>query len=290
MTKKGKTILVSAIGGVLVLGGIGALTDKGSDKTNLPNSSNSSISTTTDSDLNSSENNIISSTELEIPSRDTATGKSDKSIDGIIQIKTATVPNDKTGNWRYSAYSESDLDISEYALSYYDEYFTSDKEIHAVVNFAAKTTTKISCSDGMLFVTVHKYVDGEEHDADLMFSGDVISDYIVYADNGDIESLDMPEPAPSESETETSTSTETKPQSTVSEVTTPTKPTETSSSTMSVTPPKEITYVLNTATHKVHKLNCRDVDKIDPENYATTTNLQNAINNGYTACGHCRPF
>ena len=169
MTKKGKTILVSTISGVLLLGGIGTLTDKDSNKTNLPNNSNTSISTTTDSVFNSSKNNIISSTESEI------------------------------------------------------------------------------------------------------------------------QSLDVPEPAPSESEAETSTSTETKPPSTVSAAT-PTKPTETSSSTVSVTPPKEITYVLNTSTHKVHKLHCRDVGKIAPENYATTTNSQGAKSNGYTACGHCKPF
>lgn len=49
-------------------------------------------------------------------------------------------------------------------------------------------------------------------------------------------------------------------------------------------------YVLNTHTLKVHFASCNDVAKIKPENYATTTDLQSAINGGYTACGHCHPF
>lgn len=162
--------------------------------------------------------------ESEIPPRDTATGKSDKSVDGLITIKATSVRNDKTGNWRYSAFSESGLDISEYALSYYNEYFESDNEIHAVVNFADKTTTRISYTSEMLFVTVLEYVDGEEHDAALLFSGDVIGDYIVYTDNGDIEALDTPVPAESESVLPEEASEVTPPATTTAAVTTTTAP------------------------------------------------------------------
>lgn len=51
-----------------------------------------------------------------------------------------------------------------------------------------------------------------------------------------------------------------------------------------------IKYVLNTNSHKVHKPTCKDVKKIKPENYSTTTNLEWAKSHGYTACGHCKPF
>lgn len=48
-------------------------------------------------------------------------------------------------------------------------------------------------------------------------------------------------------------------------------------------------YVLNTSTMKVHRGNCSQVSRISPENYATTTDLEWAFNNGYTACGKCKP-
>jgi hypothetical protein len=57
------------------------------------------------------------------------------------------------------------------------------------VNFYNNTTTKIQYLSGNLFVTVHEYVKGEEHDANLMFSGTVLQDFIVYLDNGDIEQI-----------------------------------------------------------------------------------------------------
>lgn len=46
-------------------------------------------------------------------------------------------------------------------------------------------------------------------------------------------------------------------------------------------------YVLNTSTLKIHRSSCKDVKKIAPENYSTTTDFDKAISNGYTTCGHC---
>ena len=209
--------------------------------------------------------------------RETASGKSDKSVEDIMTIEAVSVRNDKTGNWKYSGFSESGLDISEYALSYYKEYFEADDEIHAVINFADKTTARISCGSEMLFVTVYEYVDGEEHDADLIFSGNIISDYIVYTDNGDIEVVDIPQP-----ETVTAPP-ETTPITTV----TTTAATTTTSVTTAATTPNVITYVLNTGTKKIHRNSCRDVAKIASHNYATTTDFDKALSDGYTTCGHC---
>ena len=42
---------------------------------------------------------------------------------------------------------------------------------------------------GNLYVSEYEYVDGEEHDAKIMFSGTHLLDYIVYIDNGDIEKV-----------------------------------------------------------------------------------------------------
>lgn len=294
MTKKAK-ITIGVVGGVLLLGGIGSLsnnTDKNSTSSPTSNiSSYSSIYSSTP--LNSSDTN-----QAEIPEpRETAIGKSDKSVDGLITIKATTVRNDKTGNWRYSGFSESRVDISEYALSYYNEYFESDKEIHAVINFANKTTTRISCFGEMLFVTVLKYVEKEEHDANIMFSGEVIKDYIVYTDNGDIEDITEPEtPNSSTSEPVSSVSSIEPPQSSTESApesistSTATTPPATTPPPISSSKPQTTMYVLNTKRKVVHVPSCRDVDKIADENYSTTSDIGWAKSNGYKSCGHCNPY
>ena len=91
-----------------------------------------------------------------------------------------------TGKWRYATIS-NDVDIQDYVLSYYKEYFKSDDEVHAIINFANKTTTRINCGGDRLLISVLDYVDGEEHDAKKMFGGTPLESYCVYLDNGDIE-------------------------------------------------------------------------------------------------------
>lgn len=50
----------------------------------------------------------------------------------------------------------------------------------------------------------------------------------------------------------------------------------------------EITYVLNTNTHKIHHPNCKSVAKIKAENYATTNkSVDELLEEGYTKCGNC---
>lgn len=243
MTKKAK-IIIGVVGGVLLLGGIGSLSNnKDKNSTSSPTSNiNSYSSINSSTPLNSSDTN-----QAEIPEpRETAIGKSDKDIETLTPNPTIAKPvnNDKTGNWRYAGFGNSNINFSEYALSYYNTRFESDKEIHAVINFTDNTTTRISYTGGILFVTVLEYVKGEEADATLMFSGKVIKDYIVYTDNGDIEDITEPEdPNSSTSESVSSvssveppkSSTESAPQSSTSQVvqSTPTQ------SAPTVTPPTE---------------------------------------------------
>ena len=112
-----------------------------------------------------------------------------KNIDDIgAYFSVSDVRNDVTGNWRISTIAEN-VDIQEYALSYYKEYFKDDKEIHAIVNFNCKTTTKISVIGNTLDVSIYDYVDGEEHDAKLLFSGTLLKEYSVNMDNGSIEEI-----------------------------------------------------------------------------------------------------
>ena len=50
-----------------------------------------------------------------------------------------------------------------------------------------------------------------------------------------------------------------------------------------------VTYVLNTNTKKIHYPSCSSVEKIKPENYATTDDYNSAIAQGYVPCKKCEP-
>lgn len=105
-----------------------------------------------------------------------------------ISFVVTNVPNDVTGNWRIASIAEN-IEMQDYALDYYKEYFKSDDEIHAIVNFNYKTTTKISVMGNLLDVSVYEYVDKEEHDAKLLFSGKLLKEYHVNKDTGEIEEI-----------------------------------------------------------------------------------------------------
>lgn len=108
-------------------------------------------------------------------------------LDGI-SFRADKVRNDTTGNWRISLIAEN-IDMSEYALDYYKQYFTDDSEIHFIVNFNYNTTTKIMVMDGDLDVTVQEYVSKEEHDAKVLGSGAVLAEYFVNIETGEIEKV-----------------------------------------------------------------------------------------------------
>lgn len=105
-----------------------------------------------------------------------------------ISFMVGKVNNDVTGNWRIATIAEN-IEMQDYALDYYKEHFKSDVEIHAIVNFNYKTTTKISVMGNLLDVSVYEYVDKEEHDAKLLFSGTLLKEYHVNIDNGEIEEI-----------------------------------------------------------------------------------------------------
>ncbi|MGN0162700.1 MAG: hypothetical protein ACI4EA_03830 [Candidatus Ornithomonoglobus sp.] len=130
---------------------------------------------------------IPTSAIVEIPHRDGMIGISNKDISSLnSHFSVSSVRNDKTGHWKISSIA-SNIQFEEYAASYYDRYFTDDKQIHFIVNFALKTTSVVSCFGNILDVTVHEYIDGEEHDANILGGGTVLAEYFVYLDNGDIE-------------------------------------------------------------------------------------------------------
>lgn len=57
--------------------------------------------------------------------------------------------------------------------------FSSPEEIHGVWNATLGTTTCIKAMSGLLFVDTYEYVDGEEHDAKILFSGTLLDSKIV---------------------------------------------------------------------------------------------------------------
>lgn len=118
-------------------------------------------------------------------------GVSDKDIfdvGGPVKFKRSDVRNDVTGNWRISIIDEN-IDIADYALSYYKKLFYNDSEIHAIVNFNYNTTTCITYLSGLLFVDTYDHVRGEEYDANILFSGTHLKQIIIYTDNGDMEKV-----------------------------------------------------------------------------------------------------
>lgn len=108
-------------------------------------------------------------------------------LDGI-SFRADKVRNDTTGNWRISLIAEN-IDMSEYALDYYKQYFADDSEIHFIVNFNYNTTTKIMVMGDDLDVTVQEYVAKEEHDAKILGSGTVLAEYFVNIETGEIEKV-----------------------------------------------------------------------------------------------------
>lgn len=98
------------------------------------------------------------------------------------------VRNDVTGNWRLSEYSSSES-LEAFALDYYNAYFENDKEIHAVINMTNKVTGKISAMGDTITVTLHEYINGEEHDAKELFGGAVLKEYWITKSTGEIEEI-----------------------------------------------------------------------------------------------------
>lgn len=111
-----------------------------------------------------------------------------------IDFVVSDVRNDVTGKWRKCLIAEN-VEPKDYALDYYKENFKSDDEIHAIVNFNYKTTTKLSVMDNLLAVTIYEYVDKEEHDAKLLFRGMMLDEYFIDIDSGKIINIQENAPA-----------------------------------------------------------------------------------------------
>lgn len=109
------------------------------------------------------------------------------------------VRNDVTGNWRLAEYAASEP-FENFALDYYKAYVENDKEVHAVINMTVDVTYSLTASSvdmGYLFVRALDYVEGEEHDAKTLFTGDELGKFEIDTKTGKIEKI-----VPDETESE----------------------------------------------------------------------------------------
>lgn len=171
--------------GILLLAAAALLTAcSGSVSSSASSSASSSTTASASSEAVSSETTAVSeSAAFETES----IAAEPSALDGI-KFTVSKVRKDNTGNWRVSCIAEN-IDMSQYALDYYNRYFTDDSEIHFIVNFNYNTTTKIMVSGDQLDVTVQDYVSKEEHDANVLGSGTVLAEYLVDKDTGEIEQI-----------------------------------------------------------------------------------------------------
>lgn len=207
-------------------------------------------------------------------------------VNGIEFWFSDSVINDETGKWKISTMSNM-ADITEYAAGYYQKLFSSDDEIHAIVNYAANTTGSISMQqDGTLNVSVYEHVDGEEHDAKSLFGGMLLAEYKINPETGEIQTNNQETPAASaEQDTQTAQDTQTTQNTqTVQGENTNNFNTYDNSEQQNTAD----AYVLNTESKVLHRPTCSVVPKIAPQNYDTSSSiLSDLISQGYTVCGNC---
>lgn len=157
------------------------------DTSDMQSNPDTTTQQTTQSETSTTESTTKATTTAETTTKPTtqATTKSKLETEGI-SFHISNVRNDVTGNWRIALIAEN-IQMQDYAVDYYNEYFKDDKEIHAIVNFNYKTTTKLSVVGDSIDVTVYEYVDKEEHDAKKLFSGMLLKEYFVNIKTGEIE-------------------------------------------------------------------------------------------------------
>ena len=275
-------------------------------------------------DSSSSEYSEVTAPSFETESNTEPIKSGTYNIDDIEFWFSDSVRNDITGNWRIASIASS-KNITDYVIDYYNTLFSSNEEIHAIVNFSLNTTSSISVLyDGMLDVVVHDYIDGEEHDANVLFGGTLLKEYQINTKTGEIDEIPTSihpdlgtlaseneqilstEPLAPESIDNSSIPTVISPEEYSTDINVPANITDGNSIQSSGSqgtsgdgsnfntydnPEQQQTsasYVLNTSTMKIHYPSCSSVKKIAPQNYATSnSSIEDLKAQGYTTCGNC---
>lgn len=122
----------------------------------------------------------------EVPSEETESELKDETIQ--VDYRGA-ISDDVTGNWRLSFVS-TEKEIGDYALNFAEEFLTSSDEIHAIINTTRMETYRIKeVLSNTISISVFEYVDSEEHSAKTLFGGNLLKDYWLYTDTGEIEDI-----------------------------------------------------------------------------------------------------
>ncbi len=183
------------VSGVLIIACVLVVIDKNIANDKIKNES--AISNNIEmnnSTINEETNNLNESLSKDnqnmLIQREEAIGKSNKDIKNVSNATNVqtSIPNDLTGKWRMVKIND-DINIEEYALSYYKENFKNDEEIHAIINTNLNTTTCISNSGNFVDVRILEHILNEEINAKKLFSGKKLAEYYIYKDNGDIEKI-----------------------------------------------------------------------------------------------------
>lgn len=120
----------------------------------------------------------------------TACGSSGISVDGIDDpVSPHAMNDDDTGSWKVVTIAQSGLGPEDFAAAYYDACFEDDDTVHWIVNFSTNTTTSIARSGDQVFVTCYEYVDGEEHSAKDIGTGQLYGEWMLDPDSGKLEKL-----------------------------------------------------------------------------------------------------
>lgn len=191
MKNKNMKIIFVVVCLIIIIAGIKSLISSPGEEKQTDTKQTESISEIQTEETEKSSEEVPEASNEEVVEHrtgDNIVGVSEKDIEDLDPVFYKSVINDVTGNWRYATIADN-IDIEYYILSYYKNYFSADNEVHAIINFTRNTTTRLNYSGGVITVTIMDYVDGEEHDAKKLFSGQVLAVYYVYADNGDIEEL-----------------------------------------------------------------------------------------------------
>ena len=157
--------------------------------------SSSGVSETQTSSVTSSTASTSSETSVVEASSSSVVEEADtkhksQTVNGVDVNWIGAVRGDVTGNWYVCAVVDSTEPVDQYSLDYYNAFFESDTEILGVWNVRLQTMTKIAVVGGELNATTHEYVKGEEHDADLMYSGMVLTDNFYDMTTGELIPMD----------------------------------------------------------------------------------------------------
>ncbi len=136
----------------------------------------------------SSETSVVEASSSSVV-EEVDTKHRNQTVNGVSVAWFGAVRGDVTGNWYVCAIADSNP-VDQYALDYYNAFFESDSEILGVWNATLNTMTKIAVVGGELNATTHEYVKGEEHDADLMYSGMVLTDNFYDMTTGELIPMD----------------------------------------------------------------------------------------------------